>query len=212
MNIQQISNRRRVKSEPAAGSFRANLAKASRSQEDLTQLAAPKVELHRHFETHPTTHETHTNTLKMVKPITGMLRRGLVLDLSVAFGTSSPILGSIGRHGNDGEGGLRDGNGFENTISTFADNVYRSRYCEWLLLVVRYVVTILRSRDSPSRIPSGSPHTTTRKSNSNDETFEPRPEKTTNSQRTGYHVPAVRRRDLFYAKLEDQRAEALGQV
>ncbi|KAF2155826.1 cytochrome-c oxidase, subunit VIIa [Myriangium duriaei CBS 260.36] len=27
----------------------------------------------------------------------------------------------------------------------------------------------------------------------------------------GYHVPAVRRRDLFYAKLEDQRAEALGQ-
>jgi cytochrome c oxidase subunit 7 len=28
----------------------------------------------------------------------------------------------------------------------------------------------------------------------------------------GYHVPAVRRRDMFYAKLEDQRAEALGQI
>jgi hypothetical protein len=27
---------------------------------------------------------------------------------------------------------------------------------------------------------------------------------------TGYHVPAVRRRDMFYAKLEDQRAEAAG--
>jgi hypothetical protein len=35
--------------------------------------------------TNPTTRNTHT--LKMaVKPITGMLRRGLVLDLSVAFG------------------------------------------------------------------------------------------------------------------------------
>ena len=29
---------------------------------------------------------------------------------------------------------------------------------------------------------------------------------------SGYHVPAVRRRDMFYAKLEDQRAEALGQI
>lgn len=28
----------------------------------------------------------------------------------------------------------------------------------------------------------------------------------------GFHMPAVRRRDLFYAKLEDQRAEALGQA
>jgi len=34
----------------------------------------------------------------------------------------------------------------------------------------------------------------------------------TNILREGYHVPAVRRRDMFYAKLEDQRAEALGQV
>jgi hypothetical protein len=34
----------------------------------------------------------------------------------------------------------------------------------------------------------------------------------TNPRLLGYHVPAVRRRDLFYAKLEDQRAEALGQV
>lgn len=37
-------------------------------------------------------------------------------------------------------------------------------------------------------------------------------ERLTQLQTTGYHVPAVRRRDLFYAKLEDQRAEALGQV
>ncbi|KAI4765988.1 hypothetical protein E4T52_00327 [Aureobasidium sp. EXF-3400] len=29
---------------------------------------------------------------------------------------------------------------------------------------------------------------------------------------TGFHVPAVRRRDLFYAKLEDQRAASMGQV
>lgn len=28
----------------------------------------------------------------------------------------------------------------------------------------------------------------------------------------GFHMPAVRRRDMFYAKLEDQRAEALGQA
>ncbi|KAK5131678.1 hypothetical protein LTR08_000732 [Meristemomyces frigidus] len=61
----------------------------------------------------------------MVKPITGMLRRGLVLDLSVAFG-----LGTA------------------------------TGYLWWY----------------------------------------------------GYHIPAVRRRDMFYAKLEDQRAEALGQV
>ncbi|KEQ76502.1 cytochrome-c oxidase, subunit VIIa [Aureobasidium namibiae CBS 147.97] len=60
-----------------------------------------------------------------IKPITGMLRRGLVLDLSVAFG-----LGTA------------------------------SGYLWWY----------------------------------------------------GFHVPAVRRRDLFYAKLEDQRAAALGQV
>jgi hypothetical protein len=35
---------------------------------------------------------------------------------------------------------------------------------------------------------------------------------TTSFQQTGFHVPAVRRRDLFYAKLEDQRAAAMGQV
>ncbi|KXL47517.1 hypothetical protein M433DRAFT_57750 [Acidomyces richmondensis BFW] len=28
----------------------------------------------------------------------------------------------------------------------------------------------------------------------------------------GYHVPAVRRRDLFYSKLEDERAQAMGQM
>ncbi|KAF2400366.1 cytochrome c oxidase family protein-like protein [Trichodelitschia bisporula] len=28
----------------------------------------------------------------------------------------------------------------------------------------------------------------------------------------GYHVPAVRHRDAFYSKLEDERAKALGQV
>jgi len=27
----------------------------------------------------------------------------------------------------------------------------------------------------------------------------------------GYHVPAVRHRDAFYQKLEDERASALGQ-
>jgi len=29
--------------------------------------------------------------------------------------------------------------------------------------------------------------------------------------RKGYHVPAVRHRDAFYQKLEDDRAAALGQ-
>ncbi|CZT21036.1 related to cytochrome-c oxidase chain VIIa [Ramularia collo-cygni] len=57
----------------------------------------------------------------MVKPITGMLRRGLVLDLSVAFGLGTAF-----------------------------------GYGWWY----------------------------------------------------GFHMPAVRKRDLFYAKLEDQRAEA----
>jgi hypothetical protein len=33
-----------------------------------------------------------------------------------------------------------------------------------------------------------------------------------NVNNTGFHVPAVRRRDLFYAKLEDQRAASMGQV
>ncbi|QDS67894.1 hypothetical protein FKW77_008208 [Venturia effusa] len=60
-----------------------------------------------------------------IKPITGMLRRGLVLDLSVAFG-----LGLAGGYG-------------------------------WWY---------------------------------------------------GYHIPAVRRRDAFYQKLEDKRAQALGTV
>ncbi|KAE9987096.1 hypothetical protein EG328_003878 [Venturia inaequalis] len=60
-----------------------------------------------------------------IKPITGMLRRGLVLDLSVAFGL-----------------GLSGG------------------YAWWY----------------------------------------------------GYHIPAVRRRDAFYQKLEDKRAKALGTV
>ncbi|KAK4626723.1 Cytochrome c oxidase subunit 9, mitochondrial [Fulvia fulva] len=60
-----------------------------------------------------------------IKPITGMLRRGLVLDLSVAFGLGT----SFG-------------------------------YFWWY----------------------------------------------------GFHVPSVRRRDQFYAKLEDERAAALGQV
>ncbi|KAI5208285.1 hypothetical protein E4T39_01600 [Aureobasidium subglaciale] len=32
------------------------------------------------------------------------------------------------------------------------------------------------------------------------------------SPTTGFHVPAVRRRDLFYAKLEDERAASLGQA
>ncbi|KAH7062661.1 hypothetical protein B0J12DRAFT_736178 [Macrophomina phaseolina] len=60
----------------------------------------------------------------MVKPITGMLRRGLVLDLSVALG-----LGTA------------------------------TGYAWWY----------------------------------------------------GYHVPAVRHRDAFYTRLEDERAKALGQ-
>ncbi|KAK4995534.1 Cytochrome c oxidase subunit 7A [Elasticomyces elasticus] len=32
------------------------------------------------------------------------------------------------------------------------------------------------------------------------------------TETTGFHIPAVRKRDTFYAKLEDKRAEALGQV
>jgi cytochrome c oxidase subunit 7 len=28
---------------------------------------------------------------------------------------------------------------------------------------------------------------------------------------TGYHVPAVRHRDAFYQRIEDERARALGQ-
>ncbi|KAH9833944.1 cytochrome-c oxidase, subunit VIIa [Teratosphaeria destructans] len=86
----------------------------------------------------------------MVKPITGMLRRGLVLDLSVAFGTiayTSPSpRGTIGGFGID----MKDRKGLGTSVGYF-----------WWY---------------------------------------------------GYHVPAVRRRDLFYAKLEDQRAAAFGQV
>jgi hypothetical protein len=51
--------------------------------------------------------------------------------------------------------------------------------------------------------------------------LEPTPERYTKIKRRpktdkkvaiGFHVPAVRRRDLFYAKLEDQRAASMGQV
>ncbi|CAG5182469.1 uncharacterized protein ALTATR162_LOCUS10176 [Alternaria atra] len=70
-----------------------------------------------------------------VKPITGMLRRQVVLDLSVAMGL-----------------GLTAGYGW------------------WYELLAVPVLTF-----------------------------------------QGYHVPAVRHRDAFYQKLEDERASALGQ-
>ncbi|OAL52819.1 cytochrome c oxidase family protein-like protein [Pyrenochaeta sp. DS3sAY3a] len=70
-----------------------------------------------------------------VKPITGMLRRQVVLDISVALGL-----------------GLTTG--------------YAWWYAPW---------------PSPQLIVSG------------------------------YHVPAVRHRDAFYQKIEDERAAALGQ-
>ncbi|USP78493.1 hypothetical protein yc1106_05767 [Curvularia clavata] len=69
-----------------------------------------------------------------IKPITGMLRRQIVLDLSVAMG-----LGVTAGYG-------------------------------WWYVIQGSILTI-----------------------------------------QGYHVPAVRHRDAFYQKLEDERAAALGQ-
>ncbi|KAF4306341.1 cytochrome c oxidase family protein-like protein [Botryosphaeria dothidea] len=72
----------------------------------------------------------------MVKPITGMLRRGLVLDLSVALAIANASF-------------LRASAGLGTATG----------YAWWY----------------------------------------------------GYHVPAVRHRDAYYTRLEDERAKALGQ-
>ncbi|KAK6429062.1 Cytochrome c oxidase subunit 7A [Oleoguttula sp. CCFEE 5521] len=86
----------------------------------------------------------------MVKPITSMLRRGLVLDLSVAFGTSA--------HDPSKEQQLPPAPSED--------------YPDYVL-------------EQQADISGGT---------------------------VRFHMPAVRKRDTFYAKLEDQRAEALGQV
>jgi hypothetical protein len=105
------------------------------------------------------------------------------------------------------------------------DVPYRSRYRFWLLLVVRYVKKTneneyagsigIRSEREQSL---SSPTPTFDKANHllrncEKERKEERRSLTWILRTTsGYHVPAVRRRDMFYAKLEDQRAEALGQI
>ncbi|KAI4745140.1 hypothetical protein E4T50_04543 [Aureobasidium sp. EXF-12298] len=93
-----------------------------------------------------------------VKPITGMLRRGLVLDLSVAFGL-----------------GTSAGYLWWYVQSTFTHPQHLQKYSE-------------RTRKEKEH------------------------KRLTEVTNTGFHVPAVRRRDLFYAKLEDERAAALGQL
>jgi hypothetical protein len=136
---------------------------------------------------------------------------------------------------------------------------YRSRYCFWLPLVVRYVeppflsslffsiqyghlpatsafwiigyldrcATITSRHPTSTRHPRDitiesaavPPHITPRTLHKQpsgtaktDTERECRNNKLTDCQITGFHVPAVRRRDLFYAKLEDQRAAAMGQA
>ncbi|CAD0090706.1 unnamed protein product [Aureobasidium mustum] len=108
-----------------------------------------------------------------VKPITGMLRRGLVLDLSVAFGlgTSAGYLWWYGTH----KPHIPD----TNTIDYQPTPTYP------------YTTT------APS-----APLSKRKRKNT----------QTDGPSLSGFHVPAVRRRDLFYAKLEDERAAALGQL
>jgi hypothetical protein len=104
-------------------------------------------------------------------------------------------------------------------------SAYRSRYRFWLLLVVRYVKKPneneyagsigIRSEREQSL---SSPTPTFDKANHLLRNCEKERKKERRSltwilrTTSGYHVPAVRRRDMFYAKLEDQRAEALGQI
>lgn len=79
---------RKLKSHPQA-----ELAETRRLLALQTSSRPLKLALsERYTSPHSTTpHTTPQTTSKMpIKPITGMLRRGLVLDLSVAFGTFAP--------------------------------------------------------------------------------------------------------------------------
>jgi hypothetical protein len=100
-------------------------------------------------------------------------------------------------------------------------SAHRSRYRFWLLLVVRYVkktneneyagsIGIRSEREQPL-----SPDTYLANPPRNCEARSKEERRSLTRilpTISGYHVPAVRRRDMFYAKLEDQRAEALGQI
>jgi hypothetical protein len=97
---------------------------------------------------------TPANTFNMpVKPITGMLRRGLVLDLSVAFGTFSALPNSKRSWkptwtAKGGAIGCSDMAANALQKANIWSN--RSRYRFWLLLVVRYVKsTCALRRDKP---------------------------------------------------------------
>ncbi|MCJ1383808.1 hypothetical protein MMC17_006922 [Xylographa soralifera] len=120
-----------------------------------------------------------------VKPITGMLRRGLVLDLSIAFGQ------------------------FEIKISTKIHILHQSEhgigiYTERALTSSKQVLGLLLV------ISTG---TVCNCQHALHTTWIPRTRYMQwYSHQSGYHIPATRRRDLFYAKLEDQRAEAAGVV
>lgn len=131
-----------------------------------------------------------------------MLRRGLVLDLSVAFGESTMSITSIAacpilrressisvRHGLIYRSTPRRGTVRAIREEPMADCKYDNRSGDKfrVLLLVRYV-----HEDSAYSVKNIS-----RSIGCIDEG-------------AGYHIPAVRTRDRFYAKLEDDRAEAAG--
>ncbi|KAM0715085.1 hypothetical protein Q7P37_009550 [Cladosporium fusiforme] len=111
----------------------------------------------------------------MVKPITGMLRRGLVLDLSVAFGMFA------------------------------RQAVPPTRLGFWIALAKKEALS--EPLGAAERRVERGQQRISEADNMILQVSVPLPDTS-----GGYHVPAVRRRDLFYAKLEDQRAEAAGQV
>jgi hypothetical protein len=99
---------------------------------------------------------------------------------------------------------------------------HRSRNCCWIPLVVRYVTNTASTKVDTPIVPDendysiptlNGTHTAPRDTlvDSYNNHHLPGAGTTTNHSLTpGFHVPNVRHRDLYYAKLEDKRAESLG--
>jgi hypothetical protein len=151
--------------------------------------------------------EPHTD-----QELSQMLRRGLVLDLSIAMGKRTEDLPSIQRPNSfeteqqhpalsdtrDWSEGLEMSR--KRRIEADKGLIYRSRNDIRLSVVVRYVTRHPNCRARPvyfglramRRLEAETSRRATRLTIS------------------GYHLPRVRARDNFYAKLEDQRARDAG--
>jgi hypothetical protein len=123
-----------------------------------------------------------------IKPITGMLRRGLVLDLSVAFGTSPPfrMASESGTQLWTAPGGAI-GRSYAVIYAPQVANMHshRSRYRCWLLLVVRYVKTVCALATRQTSFNAREPSQPTRTSKSGP----PKPCEHSTLTRASYRLP-----------------------